>query len=325
MVLLVLLGLSLSACVNLHVGSPAPCSIRVDPPEPLPLAAHPSRVRLLSWNLHGVPAAGPMQSRIARVAAVLRRLQPDLVLLQELWFDGDRGALAAALADLYIGVEDDPAVRSWLWPLLRLRNGGLAAFVRRGSIWRVDEHASRFVRFAASAPVWRLTEGDGIAGKGYQTIVIANDLRRVTVINAHLQASYPRRGHPYDEVQRAQLHELLTAAEHTADDVIIAGDLNLDAERLRHLAPPGWSTRWSDVTEEFERGCRCGTHVSRSGRSGEWIDRVLVRTAGARRIAPLSLRLIRNSATDCPYSDHHGVEVLVELPTARPKVPSGTR
>lgn len=325
MVLPVLLGLPLSGCVNLHVGSPAPCAIGVESPEPAPFAAHPSRVRLLSWNLHGVPAAGPMRSRIARVTAVLRRLQPDLVLLQELWFDGDRSALAAALSDLYIGVEDDPAVRSWLWPLLRLRNGGLAAFLRRGSIWRVAEHASRFVRFAAGAPFWRLTEGDGIAGKGYQTIVIANGVRRVTVINTHLQASYPGRDHPYDEVQRAQVHELLDAAEHAAGDVIIAGDLNLDADRLGQLAPRGWSTRWTDLTEGFERGCRCGTHVSRSGRSGAWIDRVLVRTAGTGRIEPLLLRLIRNSASDCPYSDHHGVEVLVELPAPRPMVPNNTR
>lgn len=69
-------------------------SHRVGPPE-----TPPERMRVVSFNvLHDYPRFGEQEERAARLAAALRALEPDVVLLQEAWSTPAHGNLATRLA-----------------------------------------------------------------------------------------------------------------------------------------------------------------------------------------------------------------------------------
>src|SRR5690242_11352000 len=122
-------------------------------------AMHEISLRILSWNVHGLawPLSKDPRGRMDRVCAKVRELRPDLVLLQEVW-------LSSYVERLTISLRPD-----WT-PISGLRRsgspkGGLLTFVREASGWRPCSPPT-FHAFAASAPAWKIWEGDGVGGKG---------------------------------------------------------------------------------------------------------------------------------------------------------------
>lgn len=300
--------------------APAP-SATVHPPEPRP----GSVLRVLSWNLHGAPSAGPMDARLGRIAAEILRRRPDLVLVQELWFADDAHRLADELADAYLRLVDGPEVTDrLLYRLTGLRRGGLLALVARDSAWRPAGPA-RFERFRAAPPWWRspLEQGDGLAEKGVQTFTLVGAGVRIGIANTHLQARYAGSGAALRQdarIRERQVEQLLRDLAPAPDLALqlLFGDFNLYPGE----APYRRITRdWLDLTRGLQ--CPgCATRLGRSGGPGGWVDYVFARPAAGMPPDP-HLGMITNRSPDCPYSDHHGLELQLSIAAPRAGAAAG--
>src|SRR5208283_3582479 len=141
-------------------------------------------LKVLSWNLHGLawPLSKDPGGRMDRISAKMRELSPEIALLQEVWFGSLVDRLTLALQPDWIPIRIE---RRSGGP-----RGGLLAFVSASAGWRARA-AAEFHAFSASAPVWKVWEGDGLGGKGILTVELERGEQRICVVNTHLQSQYP--------------------------------------------------------------------------------------------------------------------------------------
>lgn len=267
-----------------------------------------TRLRLVSWNVHGTPTAPRVEERLAAIAGVIAALEPDLVLLQEVWRWRDAEALEKTLAPRGFRVVSLPSGGVWI------RRSGLLAFVRSATGWHAE--AEGFHEFRAEAPAWKIWEGDGFGDKGVQSFTLADEGMALRVLNTHLQAAYEPGG--YAEVRRAQLVELRAVAEAEPTlPVLVAGDFNTTPDE------PGWQELrgFRDLAAPLRESCRCGTTVS-SAEPSQWIDHLLARLPRGWRIRA-RVSLLRSDRPDVPYSDHHGLEAVLHIAPPAPPVVHG--
>jgi len=259
-------------------------------------------LKLLSWNLHGLalPLSKDPIGRMNRVAAKVRELSPDVVLLQEVW-------MASHVERLVNGLRSD-----WIPASVKRRGGaprgGLLTLVRESAGWCIRS-APEFRAFTASAPVWKIWEGDGLGGKGVLAVELERGEQRICALNTHLQSQYS--GIDYAEVREAQLLELgnVVAQFHPTLPALVAGDFNTEAgETLySHILALG-----IDLTTKARALDNVGTTAGpRNGRP-EWIDYVIAANSNA-WVVSTNLELIANQRADFPYSDHSGLFCTLTL------------
>jgi endonuclease/exonuclease/phosphatase family metal-dependent hydrolase len=261
------------------------------------------RLELISWNVHGPPLSRRRPQRLAAVAEVIREAAPDLVLLQEVWFPSDAERVVQCLPGY------EPIAHGLRAGLLR--RGGLLALLHRDRGWSYDSSRSGFESFRASAPLWRVWEGDALGRKGIHRIELVEDAsgHRLVVLNTHLQAQYGTIRH--EPPRRAQLEHLARTARAIDADlpVLAAGDFNTGpAEPVfdEVLRP-----HWHDLTESRRARPDAATHMD-CGAEPPWIDYVLARRSDSWAVSA-DLDLIENTAPDEPWSDHHGLRATVCL------------
>lgn len=250
---------------------------------------------VLSWNVHGLPFRSATPQRIVRIAGRIASEQPDVVFLQEVWFNRYRRILARQLASAYDFIYE-PRRRT------RRPRGGLLLLIRRDSGWDAQRPRT-FTTFAARAPWYRFREADGVSGKGILTVRLANGGRSLLLTATHLQAQYGAR--VYHAERKAQLDQLIGVVGTRSDGPhLIAGDFNTTADEGlygSHLAALG-----DDLTvPERAREADSGTHFDRHHARLKWIDYVFARNLPT----PTETTRIRNHAADDPYSDHDGLLV----------------
>jgi endonuclease/exonuclease/phosphatase family metal-dependent hydrolase len=263
---------------------------------------HEIQLKLLSWNLHGLawPLSKDPGGRMDRVSAKVQQLSPDIVLLQEVWLGSHVNRLVQLLQP------------DWTPSCVKRGShtprGGLLIFVRASEKWRATS-APEFHAFAASAPVWKIWEGDGLGGKGVLTVELERGEQRIRAVNTHLQSQYS--GSDYSEVRESQLIELGKVISNFDASVpaIVAGDFNTDAREslYSHIAALG-----TDLTAETRQLTNCGTTANpRDGRS-EWIDYIVAANFETWTVST-TLELIANDSADVPYSDHSGLFCTLAL------------
>lgn len=326
--LIVLIAL-LSGCASVHLGAEIPCDELQKPSTAQPPNTNESQLRVITWNLHGIPLAGDIRARLRRVASELSSRGSDLLLLQEVWFDGDAQELEAALSDTYKRVPDDPKVSSGIMNFIGgFRNGGLLALVKKDSAWTFNAEASVFSEYKLAAPKRRfLNEGDGISGKGIQRFVLSikNSPRKVQIFNTHLQSQYGV-GRRYVQIRKAQIDELtkLADSENDANQELVTqlvfGDFNtFPTERALYKK---LTEKWSDLTSHKREECNCGTSldVDEDLQDGtpiaieaEWIDFALARRDTNVKVVDAWRIPSSDSKIDCPFSDHYGLELLLRI------------
>lgn len=303
--------LALGGCASL--GSGVHCEPPANLAQTKAAAQASGKLALLTWNVHGLPFDESVTPRLERIATEIKARKPDVVLLQEVWLDVEAAKLGCRLAEDYERMPDPPGVHAGFLNLFGHRRGGLMAFVRHASAWRVDAAAPvEFSEYSQSAPWYRLSEMDGIAGKGVQRLLLTDGARRVVVLNTHVQAQYPGRGNPYNEVRAAQVGELLAQARKpsAAEAVIVGGDFNLREDEAPLYG--ALAAELEDFTAGYRRACGgCGTFVAPDGAETWWIDYVTARRGGAARL--VRMERIRNRGRDDPFSDHHGVWVELDV------------
>jgi endonuclease/exonuclease/phosphatase family metal-dependent hydrolase len=147
----------------------------------------------------------------------------------------------------------------------------------------------------------------------------------ISIVVTHTQAQYGDRD--YHEIRQQQIDQLITYIKRLdpAKPVVLAGDFN--------TSPTGtydgkiyadMTGVWTELTRDARSDClndhnpaladplACGTHYENDRLSNEWIDYVFTRLGD--NVRPAKLRLIRNEASDQPFSDHEGVDAELLVP-----------
>jgi endonuclease/exonuclease/phosphatase family metal-dependent hydrolase len=255
-------------------------------------------VRVLSWNVHGTFFRGA-RKRLPRIAAVVAERHPDFIAFQEVW--------TARQASMFRRALEPIGYASYRYTRELARPGGLLLLWDTTKGWSVAE--ASFVRFEREAPLWRLSEQDGLARKGFLVASARNtDGRSMRIVVTHLQAQYPNNQRTYDDMRLAQIRQLAAAVDGGTDPLIVAGDFNtMPGERsggYEWLLARGWR----DATAEFRRRCEatgtvpCGTCFDADGK--RWLDYIFIRGDA---VSADGTELIQNQKADDPYSDHDGL------------------
>jgi endonuclease/exonuclease/phosphatase family metal-dependent hydrolase len=176
-------------------------------PPLVPMTAEDPPLRVLSWNVGRIYLGRGNDSRaddadLARIAAVVREVDPDLVGLQELRERGQVDRLLALLRGDYIGYTADEEINDRRVAMLVRQRPGI-------------EFSQIVTSSGRAAVVARLY------GKP----------RSLTFVAVHLDAFDPA-------VRRSQAEEIVDwAARSTDRDLIVAGDFNFDADFLLASEP----------------------------------------------------------------------------------------
>jgi endonuclease/exonuclease/phosphatase family metal-dependent hydrolase len=257
-----------------------------------------TRLRLVSWNVHGAMGAPRREQRMAVIARSVAARKADVVLLQEVWRQRDAKVFLELLGRAgYSSVEVPGGGRR------PLRSSGLLAFVRRAAGWRADR--IQFHEFQAEAGDWKLWQGDGLGDKGALGFTLARGALELAIWNTHLQAAYRAGG--YAEVRRTQLVELRDVIGADARPTLLAGDLNTTPDEAALAALAGFS----ELTAPLRERCACGTSVQEPA-SLEWLDYLFARSPEGWQIAA-EVSLLRSQKPDLPYSDHHGLDAILRI------------
>ncbi len=175
-------------------------------------------MRVLTWNLWW--RFGDWAARQPAILAVLREVQPDICVLQEVWADGTTN-LAGWLAD-ELG-------REWTWGPASNQK----AWQRRVDDPNVHCGAALLSRWPIVDPRHEDLPGD--SGRPLLSAIVQAPHARIPVVTAHLTATGGRSATRVQQVERV----LRVTAERSTPDhpPIVAGDFNArpDSDEIRLL------------------------------------------------------------------------------------------
>jgi endonuclease/exonuclease/phosphatase family metal-dependent hydrolase len=169
-------------------------------------------LRLGTFNVWGLPEAfaDDVSSRMRGLASRLPGLHLDVLLIQEAWTDEVRDTLreAALAADFEVAEGQESS-------------GGLMVFSR------LPIRTSQFEGFQFRGDPERLTQGEFLGGKGFQTLSLEGEYGPFSVINTHLHARY-RRLQPQlnSAVRTAQMMQIIRGINELDGTVVAGGDFN---------------------------------------------------------------------------------------------------
>jgi len=182
---------------------------------PGPLAA-PITLKVATFNIQDLYVASEDRSlRMRSIGAKLIILDPDIVGFQEAFIASDRAILLKEL-------ESTRLKHHQYYPSGTVGSGLLIA-----SAFPIRE--AYFHRFAASAPAYKIWEGDWWAGKGVALarLDIPDGQGILDFYNTHAQAGY---GNPaYDQVRGEQMAELanfIVESRCGGAPALLVGDMN---------------------------------------------------------------------------------------------------
>ena len=275
------------------------------------------RVSVLSLNVWVLPIPLPRLRRRARTRAIrdaLRRLDPDVVLLQELFYPPARRHLLDGVAP-------------------RLRPGPTAGGTRRARGLRWDRSGglvtvSRFVVEREGfhpheiGPSTRFDER--VARKGVLVSHLRVGAHEVAAVNVHLHSGMARRDVESRRGQARGLHGLVRGLD-TGMAVVAGGDFN---ERVR---PPGVTGEngspclsalgFRDVWTEMGVRPPATYDIARNPYGRSWFnptpvpapfDRILVRDGDRTAIEVIDTQVVLDGPQEL-VSDHFGVLTILEV------------
>jgi len=192
----------------------------------------PQLLSIITFNVHDMYLVSSHRTeRIEAVAQILKRFDPDIVGLQEIWIEKDRQALLSSLKD------------SRLHYSCYFRSGLVGSGLFVLSAYPIVEQW--FYRFTSKGIWWKLWHGDFWGGKGIAlTRIQIIDGIFVDFYNAHSHSFYDESGE-YDEVRSSNLTEIVQFVKNTSlpnTPAIVVGDFNCNMQQ------PQWN---SLVSEDY--------------------------------------------------------------------------
>jgi endonuclease/exonuclease/phosphatase family metal-dependent hydrolase len=174
------------------------------------------KLTIVSLNCYGIPLSLNKKIRFNLIAQEITRINPDVVMLQEVWFKSNRSILEKQLSQK--GWIFSPNIFSTHGP------GGLLLITKGLSI-----NKCLFYKFKDQGPIRISSIADRIGGKGFQFISLQKGESKFSIINSHLLSNHK------GETQsiRSHSHQLNQLREFTnglSGPVILGGDLNTDSD-----------------------------------------------------------------------------------------------
>jgi endonuclease/exonuclease/phosphatase family metal-dependent hydrolase len=274
-------------------------------PEPEPASA-PSTLRVLTFNVWGVPGLSPdVAARMPKVADAINGLSPDVVLLQEAWHEETAAALSASLE------------RGGLKHQVGRAAGGTIAFGSTGMLVasRLPLREPRWVDYESGRLPHTPYHADWAATKAALLFEVDTSRGPVRFATTHMQSSYLT-GH-YEPVRLAQTLQLVEAlrgrdsGERGSDlPTLVAGDFNFESDEVADRVLRGMlgldnvfdEVRWDAMF--FRHGSSAALRVVRA-------EKVLTEL-----VALESGELVA-------MSDHPGLWLELELVAASERAPIG--
>jgi endonuclease/exonuclease/phosphatase family metal-dependent hydrolase len=189
---------------------------------PASRAEEPVRLRVLTWNVWGLPAVSTnLVPRMEALPAAIAKLDPDLVLLQEIWFESDG-----------LRVQEGLKRHGYRYfsHLAHTEYGMTGLFTAS----KLPLRPVGFLPFASGRighSIWHL---EWIASKGVGSFLVQTPLGDVQVQNTHLQAQYET--DTYDAERLSQVSEIALMQKGTALPLVLGGDFNTGSEELPRKA-----------------------------------------------------------------------------------------
>lgn len=169
-------------------------------------------LRLGTFNVWGLPEAfsDDVSSRMRGLASRLPGLDLDVLFIQEAWTEEVRDTLREAALVSNFEVAGGSS-----------SSGGLMVFSR------LPIRSAKFESFHFRGDPERLSQGEFLGGKGFQTVVLEGADGPLPVINTHLHARY-RRARPVlnSAVRAAQLLQIIGALKDLDGTAVVGGDFN---------------------------------------------------------------------------------------------------
>ena len=270
-----------AAAPSAQAAAPSAQSAAPDAP-----SAAPERLRVLSWNAWGLPGVSTnLAARMAALPDAIAKVDPDVVLLQEIWIESDGLTLERGLARHGYRYASHLAHTQYGMT-------GLFAASKR-PLKNVG-----FLPFASGRVGHSFWHLEWIASKGVGSFLVETPLGEVELQNTHLQAQYETDS--YDAERLSQAAEILLMHQDWSLPLVLGGDFNSGAEEL-----PRQALLDLDELRDTTPSPLPDTIYVRNG------SRMRVRVLGARQALTEPVRLENGVITT--LSDHPAVVVDLEL------------
>jgi endonuclease/exonuclease/phosphatase family metal-dependent hydrolase len=256
-------------------------------------AEEPVRLRVLTWNVWGLPAFSTnLEARMAALPAAIAKLDPDLVLLQEIWAESDGLTVKRGL---------ERHGYRYASHLAHTEYGMTGLFTAS----KLPLKPVGFLPFASGRighSIWHL---EWIASKGVGSFLLETPLGELQVQNTHLQAQYETDA--YDAERLSQASEIVLMQKAQALPLVLGGDFNTGSDE-----PPRKALLDLLALRDTMPSPRPDTIFVRDG------VEVAVRLVDSRELPMEAVRLENGAMSE--LSDHPIVLADLELRPCRPCV-----
>jgi endonuclease/exonuclease/phosphatase family metal-dependent hydrolase len=185
-------------------------------------AEEPVRLRVLTWNVWGLPAFSTnLEARMAALPAAIAKLDPDLVLLQEIWAESDGSIVKEGLERYGYRYSSH----------LAHTESGMTGLFTASKLPLQPVGFMPFTSGRIGHSIWHL---EWIASKGVGSLLLKTPAGDVQVQNTHLQAQYETDA--YDAERLSQVSEIALMQKGASAPLILGGDFNTGSEELPRKA-----------------------------------------------------------------------------------------
>ncbi|HYP76323.1 MAG TPA: endonuclease/exonuclease/phosphatase family protein [Polyangiaceae bacterium] len=185
-------------------------------------AAEPERLRVLTWNAWGLPAVSTnLRARMAALPAAIAKLNPDVVLLQEIWAESDGMTIKRGLERHGYRYSNHLAHTKY----------GMTGLFTASKLPLKNVSFLPFASGRVGHSFWHL---EWLASKGIGTYIVQTPLGEVEVQNTHLQAQYDTDSYAAERLSQAS--EILSMHRDWSLPLVLGGDFNSGAEELPRRA-----------------------------------------------------------------------------------------
>lgn len=180
------------------------------------------KLKILCLNCFGSPISFNRSTRFKLIAKEIEKLNPDLVMLQEVITPSHKEILSDELG-------------KFGWKFYSNRNG----FFESGGLIMLSKKLEltdlKFHKFDEQGPINFLSLTDRFLGKGFQTTSTKINNKDILIINTHLLCLYSK-GTKNINAQRKQFNQLTSfIKDKKINNVILSGDLNADPTSVEVL------------------------------------------------------------------------------------------
>lgn len=260
-------------------------------------------MRILSLNIWGAPYAKDRAARLGAITDEIKRLNPDVIVLQEVFLPGQRQHFIEALAPIY-------NYSHYFYS--GVIGSGLLTLSRYPIVDAI------FHRFRLGGKPERLQHGDYFAGKGIGLTRIDAPEGLYNVFNSHTHAQYQEQDtDEYAIFTDSNLYEAARFINAYADDnpTILCGDLNTQPDQTGYRI----ITTLANLADAYleQHAAHPVTFSAQNpytGHDDQCLDYILLRNAQSSTIT----RCMTEHFTGAylAYSDHYGL--LADVQPAAP-------